>query len=267
MFSTHTLVSYPIVSRFGVSKNEAVAITVGGTILTDTIVLILLAIIVSSKQGHLNYSFWLTLFVSLAVFSFIMFKIIPIITRWFFEYFKGEKNSHYVFLLAVVFMSSIFAQISGLDAIIGAFFAGLALNRFVSEDEVLMSQVEFIGNSLFIPFFLISVGMIVNLPLVFTNFRTIMIAIILTLIAIVGKWLAASLTQIIFKYSTTQRNLIFGLSSSHAAATLAIVIVGYRADIVADYILNGTILLIMVTCLVSSFVTEKSASKISNNCI
>ena len=156
-------------------------------------------------------------------------------------------------------------KIAGLDAIIGAFFAGLALNRFVSEDDILMSQVEFIGNALFIPFFLISVVMIVNLPLVFSSTRTIMIAIILTIIAIVGKWLAASLTQIIFKYSTTERDLIFGLSSSHAAATLAIIIVGYQNDIVGDYILNGTILLIMVTCLVSSVVTEKSASKLSNH--
>lgn len=262
MFATHTLVAYPIVSRMGVSKNQAVAITVGGTILTDTAVLILLAVIVSGKQGSLNYSFWLTLLVSLLIFSIIMFKLVPIITKWFFANFEDEKYSHYVFLLAMVFIASILAQIAGLDAIIGAFFSGLALNRFVSEDKILMSQVEFIGSALFIPFFLISVGMIVNLPLVFSSSRTVMIAAILTVIAIVGKWLAAFFTQKIFHYSGNQRNLIFGLSSSHAAATLAIIMVGYKAGIIGDYMLNGTILLILVTCVVASFVTEQAAKNI-----
>jgi Kef-type K+ transport system membrane component KefB len=262
MFATHTLVAYPIVSRLGVAKNQAVAITVGGTILTDTLVLILLAVIVKNKQGVLGYEFWVSLIISLLVFSFIMLKIIPIVTKWFFQFFEQEAYAHYIYLLAIVFFASILAQIAGLDAIIGAFFSGLALNRFVSSNHKLMEQVEFIGNALFIPFFLISVGMIVNVPLIFSGFRTLIIAIFLSVIALIGKWVAAFVTQKTLGYSVAQRKVIFGLSSSHAAATLAIILVGFNNHIIGDYILNGTILLILVTCMVASIVTEKAAPQL-----
>lgn len=261
MFSTHTLVAYPIVSRLGIAKDQAVAITVGGTIITDTVVLIILAIIVNHSEGDHDYFFWIKLILSIFVFGIIMFKLVPFVTRWFFTHFEDEKYAHYVFLLTVVFLASLLAQAVGLASIIGAFFAGLTLNRFVSHNKLLMSQVEFIGNALFIPFFLISVGMIVNLHIVFTDIRTITIAILLTIIALVGKWLAALFTQRIFHYSPIQRNLIFGLSSSHAAATLAIILVGFQAGIIGDYILNGTILLILITCMVASSVTELAANQ------
>lgn len=262
MFSTHTLVAYPIVSRLGVSKNEAVAITVGGTILTDTAVLIILAVIMGNSRGSLNVDFWLRLGISLVIFSAIMFYLIPKITRWFFEKLENEKHAHYIFVLSVVFFSAFLAEISGLEPIIGAFVAGLALNQLIPQTSALMNRIEFIGNSLFIPFFLISVGMLVDVTVILNGPTAIIIAIVLTVCAIFGKWFAALFTQLVFKYSSAQRQLIFGLSSSHAAATLAVILVGYKAGILDENVLNGTIILILITCVVASIATENAAKKI-----
>ncbi|WP_247236485.1 cation:proton antiporter [Telluribacter sp. SYSU D00476] len=262
MFATHTLVAYPIVSRLGIANNQAVAVTVGGTILTDTAVLILLAVITGAKNGGLTQSFWITLGISLLIFSAIMFFLIPRIAEWFFRKLEGEKHSHYIFVLSVVFFAAFLAEVAGVEPIIGAFVAGLALNSLIPHSSALMNRIEFIGNALFIPFFLISVGMLVDVSVIFKGPMALIIAGALTVVAIFGKWLAAFTTQLIFKYSTAQRQLIFGLSSAHAAATLAVILVGYNADILDENILNGTIILILITCVVSSFATEKAAKQI-----
>lgn len=262
MFATHTLVAYPIVSKLGVSKNQAVAITVGGTILTDTAVLIILAVVLGNSQGNLNQEFWIRLGISLAIFSAIMFLIIPRIAKWFFRKLESEKHSHYIFVLAVVFFAAFLAEIAGVEPIIGAFVAGLALNKLIPHSSALMNRIEFIGNSLFIPFFLISVGMIVDMSSILSGPMALIVAGTLSVVALFGKWFAALFTQLVFKYSRAQRQLIFGLSSSHAAATLAVILVGYKAEILDGNILNGTIILILITCIVASFATEKAAKKI-----
>ena len=166
MFATHTLVAYPIVSKLGVSKNQAVAITVGGTILTDTAVLIILAVIMGNSQGNLNMAFWIRLGISLSVFSAIMFRIIPRIANWFFRKLESEKHSHYIFVLSIVFFAAFLAELAGVEPIIGAFVAGLALNKLIPHSSALMNRIQFIGNSLFIPFFLISVGMLVDVSVI-----------------------------------------------------------------------------------------------------
>jgi len=262
MFSTHTMVSYPIVSKFGISKNEAVAITVGGTILTDTAVLILLAIILSSNKGDLSLSFWTQLAGSLAVFSGIMFWIVPKVTAWFFQKLESEKTSHYIFVLSVVFFAAFLAELAGVEPIIGAFVAGLALNKLIPYSSTLMNRIEFIGNAIFIPFFLISVGMLVDLSVLTKGTTALIIAVTLSLVALTSKWLAAYSTSFVFHYSGNQRKLIFGLSSSHAAATLAVIMVGFQTKIIGEYVLNGTILLILVTCLVATLVTENASRRI-----
>lgn len=262
MFATHTLVAYPIVSKMGISKNQAVAITVGGTIFTDTAVLIILAIIMANAEGSLNAQFWLRLGISLAIFLAIMFVIIPRIAKWFFRKLESEKHSHYIFVLAVVFFAAFLAEVAGVESIIGAFVAGLALNKLIPHSSALMNRIEFIGNSLFIPFFLISVGMLVDVSVILSGPFALIIAGTLSVVAIAGKWLAAWITQLAFKYSTAQRQLIFGLSSAHAAATLAVILVGYNAGILDDNILNGTVILILIACVVASFATEKAAKKI-----
>jgi Kef-type K+ transport system membrane component KefB/nucleotide-binding universal stress UspA family protein len=262
MFATHTLVAYPIVNKFGISKNEAVAVTVGGTILTDTAVLIILAVIMGSVHGQLNSSFWIQLGISLSIFTATVFVVIPKIAKWFFTKLESEKTSHYIFVLSVVFFSAFLAQLAGIEPIIGAFVAGLALNRLIPHSSILMNRIEFVGNALFIPFFLISVGMLVDLRVLFRGPDALIVAGSLTLVAIAGKYLSATFTQWIFKYTKNQRLLIFGLSSAHAAATLAIILVGYQAKIIDDNILNGTIILILITCIAASFATERASRAI-----
>lgn len=273
MFATHTLVAYPIVSKLGISKNQAVAVTVGGTILTDTAVLILLAVIVGNAEGNLSQDFWIKLGISLTIFSLIMFFIIPRIARWFFEKLKHEKHSHYIFVLSVVFFAAFLAEVAGVEAIIGAFMAGLALNKLIPHNSSLMNRIEFLGNAFFIPFFLISVGMLVDVRVIFSGTGAWIVAGTLTIVALFSKWLAAWFTQIIFKFSGAQRQVIFGLSSAHAAATLAVILVGYNVilgydelgdpiRLLDDNILNGTIILILVTSIVATFATENAAKKI-----
>lgn len=262
MFATHTLVTYPIVSKLGITKNQEVAITVGGTILTDTAVLIILAVLVGSHEGNLTYVFWLKLLISLSIFMVIMFGVVPRVSKWFFKKLESEKHSHYIFVLAIVFFAAFLAELAGVEPIIGAFVAGLALNRLIPHSSVLMNRIEFIGNALFIPFFLISVGMLVDFRVILSGPTALIVAATLTVVAIFGKWLAAFFTQLIFKYSKLQRRLIFGLSSSHAAATLAVILVGYKAKILDENILNGTVILILATCIVASFVTERAAKNL-----
>ena len=263
MFSTHTLVAYPIVSRMGVARNQAVAITVGGTILTDTAVLIMLALILSNSAGGLQIGFLIKLLLSLAIFSVIIFILVPKIAKWFFKRADSEKYSNFIFVLFIVFASGFLVELGGIEPIIGAFAAGLALNRLIPHSSALMNRIEFFGNALFIPIFLISVGMLVDVSIVLDGPWTLIVAATLTVVALAGKWIAAFVTQKTFKYSSTQRDLIFGLSSSHAAATLAIILVGYRAEILDEYILNGTIILILITCLVATVVTQKAAKEVA----
>jgi len=262
MLATHTLVAYPIVNSYGISKNEAVAIAIGGTILTDTAVLVILAVIVAAFYDNLNPQFWWGFGISFTVFLLIMFGVIPRIAKWFFQKVEGEKTSHYIFVLCVVFFAAFLSEISGLEPIIGAFMAGLALNRLIPHSSALMNRIEFIGNSIFIPFFLISVGMIVDVRILLEKPEALLIAATLIGISMTGKWGAAFLTQLLFKYSNAQRQVIYGLSGAHAAATLAIIMVGHEYGIVGENALNGTIILILASCIIASLVTESASKKI-----
>ena len=262
MFATHTLVAYPLISKLGVSKNQAVAVSVGGTILTDTAVLLILAVIIGNAEGGLDSAFILRLTFSLITFGLIMFLLIPPFARWFFNRLESEHHSHYIFVLSIVFFAAFLSQVAGVEPIIGAFVAGLALNQLIPQSSALMNRIEFIGNSLFIPFFLISVGMVVDVRVLVNGPTAWIVAGSLTTVALVSKWLAAYATQKVFNFSANQRQLIFGLSSAHAAATLAIILVGFKAGILDENILNGTIILILITCIVASFAAEKAAKSL-----
>ncbi|MFP4092085.1 MAG: cation:proton antiporter [Cyclobacteriaceae bacterium] len=262
MFATHTLVSYPITSKFGISKNQAVAITVGGTILTDTAVLILLAVIIGSVEGGLTSEFWIELLISLTIFASLVFLVVPRVAKWFFRNLEGEHTLQYVLILSLVFLSAFLAELAGVEPIIGAFVSGLALNRLIPHSSALMNRLEFVGNAIFIPFFLISVGMLVDVSILLKGPDAIIIALSLSVVALTGKWIASRITQWSFGYTKSQGNLIFGLSSAHAAATLAVILVGYRADIIDENILNGTVILILITSVAASFITENASKKI-----
>ncbi|MCD6066425.1 MAG: cation:proton antiporter [Bacteroidetes bacterium] len=263
MFSTHTLLSYPIVSSMGVVKNRAVQLTFGGTIITDTAVLILLGIITNVVENELSPMFWIKTIVLLAALVVGTLYILPIVTRWFFRNLEGQGSSQYIYVLAVVFLAAFSAEVSGVEPIIGAFLAGLALNRVIPHNSVLMNRVVFIGNTLFIPFFLISAGMLVDIRLFFTGTGALIFAGILSFVALLTKYLAAKLTGIFYKFSKAETRIIFGLSASHAAATLAVIKVGFDIGLFDKNVINGTIILILITCLVSSFVTERAARELA----
>ncbi len=273
MFSTHTLVAYPIASKYGVIRNRAVAMAVGGTMITDTVALLLLAAISGMAKEQVSATFWVQLGLSSIVFVCIVLFLFPVITRWFFKKFD-DSVSQYVFVLGMVFLASFLAEAAGIEAIIGAFFSGLVLNRFVPHSSALMNRINFVGNALFIPFFLISVGMLVDVKVLVKGLGAAKVAAVIIVVALITKYVAAWVTQKIFKLTTTEGRMLFGLSASHAAATLAIILVGYNIIIgetatgepirlLDEDVLNGTILLILVSCGVGSFVTERAAKKLA----
>jgi len=263
MFSTHTLLSYPIVSNMGIVKNRAVQVSFGGTIITDSAVLILLGVITNVVQGEINVMFWTRLILSLVLLGFAVLYLLPKVSRWFFRNIEGQGSSQYIYVLAVVFIAGYFSELAGVEPIIGAFLAGLALNRVIPHNSVLMNRVIFIGNTIFIPFFLISAGMLVDFSLFFKGTNALIFAGVLSLVALLTKWLAAQVTGFIYKYTKYERRVMFGLSASHAAATLAVIKVGYDIGLFDQNVINGTIILILITCMVSSFITERAARKIA----
>lgn len=263
MFSSHTLLSYPIASRLGLSRSETVTIAIGGTILTDTAVLLVLAVLSAVNAGDLSLVFWLKMLLSLSAFTFVVLWGYPRIGDWFFRNIEGEKSAHFIFVLTMVFLAAFLAELAGVEPIIGAFFSGLALNRLIPHTSALMNRIEFVGHALFIPYFLISVGMLVNLNVLFTGWTALIVAFVLITVAISGKWLAAALAGYLFKYSREQTQVLFGLTSAHAAATMAVIMVGYNLEIIDEHVLNGTIILILVTCLFASFITERAGRRLA----
>lgn len=273
MFASHTLIAYPIVSRLGVTRNRAVNITVGGTMITDTLALLVLAVIVGMTRGEVDGAFWTRLSISIVLFGLTVMIGFPILARWFFKRYR-ESVSQYIFVLAMVFLGAVLAEAAGIEAIIGAFLAGLALNRLIPAASPLMNRVEFIGNAIFIPFFLIGVGMLVDYRAFFKDINTVVVATVMTTVATTAKFMAAWLTQKTFKLSNDERRMIFGLSNAQAAATLAAVLVGYNVvlghdaagepiRLLNESILNGTIIMILVTCTIATFSAQRAAHNIS----
>ncbi|MEX0968589.1 MAG: cation:proton antiporter [Bacteroidia bacterium] len=273
MFASHTLIAYPLISKLGVAKNKAVNITVGGTMITDTLALLVLAVIVGMTTGEVNTEFWIRLSISILVFGLIVMLLFPIIGRWFLKRFD-DNVSQYIFVLVMVFLGAVLAEMAGIEAIIGAFLAGLALNRLIPQTSPLMNRIEFVGNAIFIPFFLIGVGMLIDYRAFFKDMETIKVASVMIVVATTAKFLAAWITQKTYKFSVDERRLIFGLSNAQAAATLAAVLVGYNIIIgetetgapirlLSESILNGTILMILFTCTIASFVAQKGAQNIA----
>ncbi len=232
MFASHTLIAYPLVSKLGVAKNLAVNVTVGGTMITDTLALLVLAVITGMQVGEINEEFWYRLGISFVLFSVIVLVVFPLVGRWFFKRFD-DSVSQYIFVLGIVFLGCTLAELAGVEAIIGAFLTGLALNRLIPHTSPLMNRIEFVGNALFIPFFLIGVGMLIDYRAFFKDTNTIIVAGFMTFVALFSKYIAAFVTQKIFKFNKDEGRLIFGLSSAQAAATLAAVLVGY--NIVTSY--------------------------------
>lgn len=273
MFASHTLIAYPIISKYGIVRNPAVGITVGGTMVTDMLALLVLTIVVGMTTGEVNTLFWVRLAASIIVFTALVIFVFPLLGRWFFKQID-DSISQYIFVLSLLFLGAFLAQLAGIEGIIGAFLCGLALNRLIPRSSPLMNRIEFVGNAIFIPFFLLSVGMLVDYRAFFNGWETIEVGLVMILVATGTKFIAAWLTQKTFHFSIDQRRVIFGLSNAQAAATLAAVMVGYNIVLGTDEagqpirllnesVLNGTILMILVTCTIATFVAQKGAQNIA----
>ena len=273
MFASHTLIAYPIISKLGITKDKSVTITVGGTMITDMLALLVLTVIVGMATGVIGEHFWTRLSISIVIFVLFVVIAFPIAGRWFFNHVQ-DSISQYIFVLVMVFLGAYLAELAGIESIIGSFLAGLSLNRLIPRSSPLMHRVEFIGNSIFIPFFLIGVGMLIDYRAFFTSFDTIKVGIVMIIVATIAKYAAAWLTQKTFRMSVDQRRIIFGLSNAQAAATLAAVMVGYNVilgqtpegepiRLLNESVLNGTILMILVTCTMASFSAQRGAHNLA----
>lgn len=266
MYASHTLVTYPIISRYGLSKLRSVNITIGGTVVTVTLALLILAIISGMFKGESDSLFWIMMGVKVTILTLVIIFVFPLIGRIFFRNYS-DNIMQFVFVLAMVFLGGGLMAMVGMEGILGAFLTGIALNRLIPHVSPLMNRLEFVGNALFIPYFLIGVGMIIDVNSMLTGGQALKVAIVMTAVATFSKWLAAFFTQKIYKMGSNERNMIFGLSNAQAAATLAAVLVGNKIimengeKLLNDDVLNGTVVMILFTCIISSLATERSARK------
>jgi Kef-type K+ transport system membrane component KefB len=259
MLGSHTLISYPIVTRFGLTNSRASIIAVCGTIVSVLLALILLAEVVAvHDSGDVDIASIARLLIYLIVYAVVIWYTLSAATRWFFRNFS-DRVTQFIFILAEVLLSSLLAQLIGLEAILGAFYAGLVLNRYIPSRSGLMARVEFVGNAIFIPYFLIGVGMLMNVKVIFTGWEVIKIVIAVTSAALFTKWIAAWTIQRMLGGTRTERLLLFGLTSGKAAATIAATIIGYRCGLLSEDVMNGAVIMILICCSVASICTEKAA--------
>lgn len=267
MYASHTLIAYPIISRYGLSRQRTVSITIGGTAVTVVLALMVLAVIGGMYKGEdVGGLFWVLLVAKVVLLFGLIIFLMPRISRWFFRTYE-DAVMQFIFVLAMVFLGGGLMELVGMEGILGAFLAGLVLNRFVPHVSPLMNRLEFVGNALFIPYFLIGVGMIIDVRCLFTEGEALKVAVVMTVVATFSKWLAAWITQKIYGMKKVEGSLIFGLSNAQAAATLAAVLIGHGIimengeRLLTDDVLNGTVVMILFTCIISSVVTERAARK------
>lgn len=262
MFSAHTLLAYPIVSRFGITTNRAVVIAVAGTIFTVLGSLLVLAGTVGAvRDGAFGFVTVGRLLGGLVLYCLLMVYLYPRITRWFFKRYN-DSITQFVYILAMVFLAAETAAWIGLEGVFGAFFAGIVLNRFIPGRSALMGRLEFVGNALFIPYFLIGVGMLINVRAIFAGWDSLYVAMVMSIVAMTGKWLAAFFTQKTFGMPALERSMMYQLSNAHTAVALAVVTIGLKIGIFNEAVLDGTVVMILVTCTVSSVGTARAAQRL-----
>lgn len=267
MYASYTLISYPIVARYGLSRLRCVNFVVGGTIITDTLTLFVLAIVAGTFSGEADVWFVLLMLLKLLLVGTVIIVVFPRVARYFFRNYN-DSVIQYIFVMMLLFLGAGMMEIAGMEGILGAFITGLVLNRLIPHSSPLMRRIDFVGNAIFIPFFLIGVGMMIDVSVLFKGGNSLMVATVMVVTALTGKWIASFLVSKVYRMSSGERNLMFGLSTSQAAATLAAAIVGHSivlADgsrLLNEDVLNGTILLILVTCIVSSITSDRASRKL-----
>ena len=262
MYGSHTLMTYPIVSRYGVQKNMAVNITVGATMWAITLSLIVLAIVEGFHTPTVGATNYILQAVLVIVFLLSVLWLFPRFARMFFKRYRDPISEFMVVMLMLV-GSALLADLAGLEGILGAFLCGVSLNRLLPNRSSLMSRVNFLGNSVFVPLFLISVGLMINIEAFWSSWTTIIIAVVMIVTKLLGKSIAAFIAQGVFRFSMHERQMIFGLSHATAAGTLAIVTIAYQMGVLPEEVLNAAVLMILVLCTTASFITEHAAKEIA----
>ncbi|OVE85605.1 cation:proton antiporter [Natronolimnobius baerhuensis] len=264
IFASHTLLAYPVVAQLGIATRESVTATIGGTIITDTLALLVLAVVIAAEQGELGPTFWLELAGGLALFFAGIWLLVPRLGRWFFRTVERESYVEFLFVMAVLFGCAYLAELARVEPIIGAFLAGLALNRLIPEHGTLMNRIEFVGNALFIPFFLLSVGMLVDVRVLAAGLETIVFTVTLIVLVVTTKYAAAWLTARLYGYSHAETMTMFGLSVGQAAAALAIVLIGFDVGLLGEAMLNAVVLMILVVSVLSPTVVDRYGTVIAH---
>lgn len=261
MYAAHTLISYPIVSRFGLQNSKPAVIAVCSTIVTVLLALLVLAGVVDAADGGgFRFSRFVNLLWLMVVYAIGMGLLIHYFTKYFFRKIS-DQVTQFIYVLAMVFLSSLMARVIGLEAILGAFYAGLILNRFIPDRSGLMGRLKFVGNAIFIPYFLIGVGMLINVHVIFKSWNVGWVALNMVIVAMVAKWLASFIAAKIFGFGNTGRQLMFGLTSGKAAATIAAALIGFQHGLLTEDMLNGAVLMILVSCIIASVGTQAAAKR------
>ena len=267
IMASNTLIAYPIVGRYGLTRHTSSTLSVGSSMMALFMALIVMASIVNSFHGNGGILFWLLFILKFVAYCVGLIMVIPRVTRWFLRRYS-DAVMQFIFILAVVFLSAALSDAVGLEGIFGAFMSGLILNRFVPKVSPLMNRIEFTGNALFIPYFLIGVGMLINVRLLFAGSKILWVVFCIVFFGTLGKAVAAYLAARIFRMSWLAGHMMFGLTSAHAAGAIAMVMVGRRLEVApgqylfGDEVLNGIVIMILFTCVISTVITERAAQRL-----
>ncbi len=267
IMASNTLIAYPIVGRYGLQRDSSVMLSVGASMLSLFLSLVMLAALVASHEENTNVWFWLFFLLKFCGFIAACILIIPRLTRYFLRRYS-DQVMQFIFVLSVMFLSAAASEAAGVEGIVGAFISGLILNRYIPHVSPLMNRIEFIGNALFIPYFLIGVGMLIRISSLFTSWHMVWIVALIVFFGTFGKAVAAYVSSLLFRLPKSAGHMMFGLTSAHAAGGIAIVMVGMRLEVapgtylINDEILNGVVIMILVTCVISSLMTAHAAQQI-----
>ena len=260
-FASHTLIAYPILSRLGIVRNEAIAVVVGATVFTDVASLLVLAIVAGIQGGGLSALSLVRLIGLMIGYTLLVLLGLPRVGKWFFRRFSS-RDVEFQFVLVALFVAALLAELIGMHAIVGAFLAGLAINATLPAHSAVGGQILFLGESLFIPMFMIYVGLIIN-PLAFvTDRQALLLGLAMTAGVYVTKFAAAWVTSVIFRYSRDELLTFWGLSQAQAAATVATILVGVEIGLFPMAVFNGVILSILCTCITSPLLVQRFGSRL-----
>lgn len=261
MMGSHTLMTYPLVRKYDMQQNRSISVVIGATVFAVTLAMMILAAVSSVEHGHMNRQMWLCMAIGGALLFYMLYSLVPRLVPRFFERHR-DPVVEFVFVLLIAAVAGWLADWAGIEPILGVFLAGLSLNRYIPNKSQLMHNIQFMGSAIFIPIFMLSVGMLLDMSAFTHGPMTLAVGGAMCVVAISGKWLAAWTAGQCFRFDKQERRLLFGLTNSHAAGSLATVLIGYQIilpngeHLLSEHVLNGTVIMILVSCAVSSFVTE-----------